>query len=283
MPSPPLVGDIIRIIRQPDRKRVEATWTGLYGFVAETRGEELFVIVYFAMAPDKCDCGWVLADDIDVAQSVTWSSFLIPLIQADHLERMARKAAIHQAMDGIVDALTSPEMLQRADEIERRCQAWAQINPSPYEMSRGIRRDDKGDYLAATMPEVRAAEGDALRLPITPAHGYAIGSIPNRVTLRRARSVVSQASLWPDHEIVRNLVRELDLDPYADPDNAALYGEVKKAHHCPTANLRRRVIGLLNDGFSILKIFPVKTKDLAGDEVGFWTIAHAKRLLLPEA
>jgi hypothetical protein len=266
-------GSLVRIIRQPEG-RVIGTLTGIYGFVLFTAPEEgrVYVCGYAERDREHSSCGMVAFADLAPCRDTGWAEFLTPLAA----EKLARKS--DPVVDKIMAEMGSPDYRDKEAKDAAARETWAKENPNPFIPDRSIKRNDKGNYFAYHSDAAQKAEN--IRRGVACGTSRAPGDM---VTLERTNDFLDQASFWPDREIVRNLVRELDLDPYAGRFNRALYRPAPRQRAVPTSELRQAVIRLLNAGYVILDLTPVNEEDCCRDDGEFWIIAAGKRKQLPVA
>lgn len=115
-----------------------------------------------------------------------------------------------------------------------------------------IKRGNKSNY-----PAFRSAEVQKI---VNERNGYAYCgkkysefSLTELARWRQANEMIDRASFWIDDADVRALVRELDLDPFADNFNSALYID-KGWVFASRKDLRREAIRLWNKGAIITQI-----------------------------
>ncbi len=270
------VGDIIRVIRQPQRGRVITTITGLYGFVLMVWPEkdECMVNLYGnGCREDRGSSDVVGFADLEACTDPKWAAYLTPLVS----DEVRKRDVPDPVIDGLMADLESPIYREKEVALAAEAEAWEAAHPNEFLPARSIKRNDKGDYLAYSSPECQKVE--EMR------RGLAYSSMKvtgNRVTLGRANDFLDKASFWSDREVVRNIVRELDLDPYAGRFNRALYTEFKHPR-TTTEDLRKKIIKLLNKGHVILDLTPVNEEDSCRYDGDFWHITTGKRKKLPVA
>jgi hypothetical protein len=265
-------GDLVRVIRQP-AGRIFRTMTGVYGYVLWVTPKDgtAYVCGHATKNPDRGSSDTVAFADLVPCTDKGWARFLAPLAK----EGLARKSS--PVVDKLMEEIGRDEY-RRKEKAEDAARAkWAARNPDPFVMDRGIARNDKGNYFAYRSGVAQKAE--ELRRGIAGGTGR---SPKEMVTLQRANAFLDQASFWPDREIIRDLARELDLDPYAGQFNDALYLE-SKVRAVPTSELRKTVIRLLNAGHAILDFTPVNEENCCRDDGEFWIITAGKRKRLPVA
>ena len=146
-----------------------------------------------------------------------------------------------------------------------------------------IKRGDKSKYPAYRDPQVEKISSE-IRM-------YAASDKDSTITelarWRQGHAMVEQTSFWSPRQEVRDVVKELDLDPMIEEFNDALWHKSKKTY-VETGKLRNAAIRIWNKGDTILYIQDMADKDTCWGpytynktEPAGYLITHASRRKLP--
>lgn len=146
-----------------------------------------------------------------------------------------------------------------------------------YTLSNSVTRYEK-NYPSYYQEEARKISEDVRRWAscdtVTPTE---------RAKWKQALVILDKCSFWSDKPECRDVVQELDLDPFKDGFNTALYET--KTVYAPNGSLRTFVIRLWNDGAEILRIEDMEDEttcwgyDKRGEPNGFLVTVGSRRYL----
>lgn len=292
------VGDFIRILRQPQGTRFH-TFTGCEGVIDSIwpKGKDLngFVrerdvfLVKVIQRPE--------AKKLEPIVSTSGSAHLGDFVVIKLEECRCNHEVLQDLQQEVLRKSQKDDddlqpLKQNIDRVLRRHRAVAlrrktmgyKPKPNPYLPPKSVRRGDKYDFPSYEIDIEERGLGDRLRRC----------AVKEKLTSRDRQTMawINQASgrcsFWHSSKIVRELVVELDLDPYADNFNEALYQDFKHQMVTPD-QLRVVVIQALNDGRIVINIdggkldkWDNKTECCARDrEATHFFVTTAKRRQLP--
>lgn len=248
VPTEPI---FVRCLRQPSGKPI-VTVTGFYGWISRI------------WKAGKTDKGVVPSDSLDV-QLLREQSFRAQdcwqttLLQGDFEIVPSTPELIKAYQDfKAKEQPPSPEVQKMLDSIHKNYDKYAKMEKrlndakakrlNPFIPKSAITRNDKTGYPTYDDFE-RQGFGNKQRLLACKEKL----TLTDRVNLAFLREASDRCSFWSGQERVRHLVQELDLDPYVDKFNQALY-DVEKYVAVEASQLRVFVITALNEGKVILDI-----------------------------
>lgn len=276
-------GDLVQAIKPPCTFP-EASVAGLYGYVSNVYTEKdgsitYMVILYYEKDKSEYTSYNFTGDALRPANSLHWGIFLKPLAAAELVEQ-AKPEDPNDISHKIMASEADPERKARNELDEAAIKELAEKTPHPFLSAEGIGRASKNRYRSLTTDEAQTIMDIPVRFGSSDRKLKDF-TYEERLLWARANGIIRQFSYWPDDKLVRNLVEELDLDPYIDKFNRTLYGK-KSYVEIPRDKLRATVISLLNDNEIILSIDPLKDNDRKNKNDEF-CVGYTRRKKLPIA
>lgn len=174
------------------------------------------------------------------------------------------------------------DVLKRKAQEEKELEEEQKRLGNVFTLPGKIRRGDKSQFTAFHDPVIEAASSEVRRYAVMERKDL---TLEMKVRWGQANALVEQASFWSMRKECRDLVKELDLDPFVDEHEDALYGD-KKHQYAPNGRLRHEAVNIWNEGRVIVYIQDMEDENTCwgsykdGQPNGF-LITHVKRRQLP--
>ncbi len=220
---------------------------------------------------------------------------LRPLKNRAALARVARMKASEEAKERAktpdpvweakLAAMSTPEAWAKEKADREAVEAESARIGSVFRLPGRIARGDKSEFPAFRSPEVQAITDERNGYAYRPK-GPRDCTVTERARWRQANDTINCASFWSPDADVRALVKELDLDPFADGHETALY-KGRGWLFATRADLRREAFKLWNKGAIIETINEAADPDThftprnEGDRAPGFFLHFAYRRTLP--
>jgi hypothetical protein len=288
------IGDAVLVV---GRLQTARTCLGLFGFVSTAWPDEgkLGVELLTHPALDNRDERRKEArGEYSSTFEVGTPGDFVALTDPKKLVRVAGLKAQHEAeakkpadpkFEAFMKEVLSPEGTQRRAADEAAFAAKAGEMGQVFNLPGRIARGDKSLFPAYRDPAVQAMWTE---LTSYAAKGPDACTLDERVRWSQALEATGAASFWSGRPEVRDLVKELDLDPMSDRWEPALYKN-NASMFAPTHMMRSAVIRLWNSGAVICGIEEAEGEHTCwrgalGEAPGFLIrYAFRRKLPIPEA
>lgn len=216
----------------------------------------------------------------------TISAFDQKLLRVEELkakkkkEKADRKPEEEKLLNEVVkSAMQKSALGRRRDKlVVAASQKMGQVFPR----SGFVKRGDKSQFLCYRTKEVQVADDEICRYAVRDNNRWTIKELARWT---QARELVDQSSFWSPRQECRDVVKEFDLDPYADEFNNALRHQEGRLY-AKNGELRNKILHLWNRGACILTIDDMKDETTCwgfpdeGEPAGF-SIHYAFRRVIP--
>ena len=265
-PAPFEVGDPIIVL---GRICSVSTCVGLFGYISnvwpEDGGKLTVRLLRHPTLEDRSDIAAEKAGRFESSCYTALPGDLRRLTDSESLSRVAAFKLQQQAKDdrpspavtAIMERFASEEGRRTMREDREAVEAENKRIGQVFTLPGAIKRGNKSNFPAFSDPTIQENSSEL--------RGYAAAGPKNCTLEQRARwtqclEATDSASFWSGQQEVRDLVRELDLDPMTDGHSSALWCR-RGSVYAKVGDLRNAVIKLWNTGAVIHKIQDMDSED----------------------